>query len=271
LNNKRKTKLRQGSDFTTNSSRNSKKQFKEKIIEAQFNNSENNYCLCRESFELTHMIQFEDCSEWFHKECIKIPKYQMKKTKIKNCPSCFFLHEDSTNKFPHFIERKIEFSKFQEILKVSHYLSKFLLDEKIDEIKYIQSKMDSLEEGMVKLNRLISDKQLHNEKLTSCYLPLHDIASLYLYIPVKIDSIENKLKQFAKCIFEEITSEKFADIKQPYYQYEKSDGPVNDFCLSPKLMSLKNDASVDHSAPQLNQLSVNSSDKNAAATQINQS
>jgi acyl-CoA synthetase (AMP-forming)/AMP-acid ligase II len=202
LNNKRKTKLRLGSESSYSHPRNSKKKVKEKLINAIYNQYENNYCLCRESYELTSMIQFNECEEWFHKECIKIPKYQMKRIKTKMCPACFFLHQIKCDKFLYFDKRKIPFERFLTILKTAKVLSNFILDERIDEIFYIQAKLKKLEQNFYKVANKIQANIQNGKELKSMWSHVHNVAALYIYLPVKIESVELKLHHLSKLVLE---------------------------------------------------------------------
>jgi hypothetical protein len=204
LNNKRKTKLRLGTENYNSNPRNSKKKIKEKLINAIYNQYESIYCLCREPYELTSMIQFDRCGEWFHKECIKIPKYQMKRIKTKNCPACFFLHQSKCDKFPHFRKRKIPFERFLSILKTAKVLSHFILDERIDEIFYIENKLRSLNQNLLNVKNKMKSLIEQGKELTSMWNCLHNVAALYIYLPVKIDSIESTLLQISKQVLEKL-------------------------------------------------------------------
>ena len=217
LNNKRKTKLRLGTESFNSNDKLSKKRVKEKVITAIFNQTEAKYCLCREPYELTSMIQFTECIEWFHKECIKIPKYQMKRIKTKNCPACFFLHESKCDKFPHFRKRKISFDKFMTIFKTAKVLSNFVLDERIDEIFYIQNKLKLLESELKKLEQKFEEKVAKGEPLTSMWPDLHAVASLYIYLPILIDPVETSLLSISKRVLQQLASEQNqagSDIRQ---------------------------------------------------------
>jgi hypothetical protein len=205
LNNKRKTKLRLGTDSFNSDSKAQKKKIKERIINAIYGKNQNEYCLCREPYELTSMIQFTNCSEWFHKECIKIPKYQMKRIKTKNCPACFFLHESKTDKFPHFRKRKIPFEKYLVILKTAKVLSNFILDERIDEIFYIQTKLYRLERDLSAIKADYLQKIRQDQSITAMWTQLHGVASLYIYLPVKNDLIEETLLSISKAVLEQLS------------------------------------------------------------------
>lgn len=206
LNNKRKTKLRLGTDSFSSDSKSQKKKVKEKIINAIYGKNQKEYCLCREPYELTSMIQFTNCSEWFHKECIKIPKYQMKRIKTKNCPACFFLHESKTDKFPHFRKRKIPFDQFLSILKTAKVLSHFILDERIDEIFYIQTKLYRLERDLSHIKLDFINKIDNEQSITVLWTQLHAVASLYIYLPVKNDLIEETLLFISKAVLKQLNN-----------------------------------------------------------------
>ena len=205
LNNKRKTKLRLGTDSFSADSKGSKKKMKEKLIHAIYGKNQTEYCLCRETFELTSMIQFTNCHEWFHKECIKIPKYQMKRIKTKNCPACFFLHESKADKFPHFRKRKIPFERFLAILKTAKVLSHFILDERLDEIFYIQAKLGRLESDLSAIKRQFSEKSSKREDITTLWTQLHAVALLYIYLPVKNDIVEDSLLTISKQVLKQLS------------------------------------------------------------------
>ena len=198
LNNKRKTKLRLGTDTYNPNPRNSKKKVKEKLINAIYNQYDNMYCLCREPYELTSMIQFDGCGEWFHKECIKIPKYQMKRIKIKNCPACFFLHQSKSAKFPHFQKRKIPLERFLSILKTAQVLSHFILDERVDEIFYIKDKLNRLNTNLSDIKQKMKKLLQQGKELSVMWNILHNVAALYIYLPVKIPSVETVLLQISQ-------------------------------------------------------------------------
>ena len=205
LNNKRKTKLRLGTE-PYSGLKQSKRKVKEKLINAIYNQVEVKYCLCREPYELTSMIKFDDCEEWFHKECIKIPKYQMKRIKTKNCPACFFLHQSKCDKFPHFRKRKIPFPRFLTILKTAKVLSSFILDERIDEIFYIKTKLYRLRNDLDKIRGQVSRKLSQGRDLTCMWTSLHNVAALYIYLPVHIESVEKTLLSISRKVLDKLNN-----------------------------------------------------------------
>lgn len=206
LNNKRKTKLRLGTEsFGAEPKQQKKKKAREKLICAIYNQTAEQYCLCREPFELSSMIQFNDCEEWFHKECIKIPKYQMKRIKTKNCPACFFLHQSKCDKFPHFRRRKIPFARFVEILKMAKALAQFVLDERVDEIFYIEAKLFRLKTELSEIQKQASRRLGLGQDLTCLWTSLHKVAVLYIYLPVHIPLVENSLLSISRKVLEKLS------------------------------------------------------------------
>lgn len=198
LSNKRKTKLRQNFGAVESTSRTGKRKPKPKILHAMhIMNNEELYCLCQEKYELTSMLQFSECEEWFHKECIKIPKYQMRKTKEKFCPACFFLHPEKSEKFKHFSERKRSFSHFLNLYRTAKVLANFLLDSSIDEVFHIHFKLVQLHEKINGLLRLLEVRRLQNQALSPCWKDLHTVTLMYLYVPVYIESVEKTLKNIS--------------------------------------------------------------------------
>ena len=203
LSNKRKTKLRQNFGAVESNPRAGKRRPKEKILHAIYIVNKEDYCLCQERYELTSMLQFSECDEWFHKECIKIPKYQMRKTKEKFCPACFFLHPEQSEKFRLFSERKRPFVHFLNVYKSARILGKFLLDSSIDEVFYIHQKLNQLHQRLADLLKIIELRRAQSQALSPCWKQLHTVTLLYLYIPVHIESVQTTLKQISLSIISE--------------------------------------------------------------------
>lgn len=161
-----------------------------KILPIVFNQTEQEYCLCREKYEIigSTMLKYNKCDEWFHKECIKLPKYRMEKVNDDYCIACDFLESRLNNKLESFIQSKVEENKYMEIFKSYMYLKTYLLDEKIDFIDYVHKKMKRMTEG---LDLLINEIENLNEKPRKSRV--HNLALLYLYLPVRIENIEKIL------------------------------------------------------------------------------
>jgi hypothetical protein len=158
-----------------------------KVVPIYFFGSEE-FCMCRESFEIKSMMQYNICSEWFHQECIKMPSHLIEKNKDDYCFGCDYLNAKPSDKANEFLGRKISDEKFNEILRSYFLLKDFLVDEEVDFVGYLVRKTEKLTAEIEEAERLIEslDKELATKAI-------HNSAILYLYIPVELSAIKGKI------------------------------------------------------------------------------
>ena len=161
-----------------------------KILPIVFNQTEQEFCVCREKYEIigSGMLRYSKCEEWFHKECLRMSKHRVEKASDEYCMACDFLEGRTSSKLESFIAGKMEESKFMEIFKSYMYLKNYLLDEQIDFIEFVHKKLKRMTEG---LDLLINELGNLNDKTRRSRT--HNLTLLYLYLPVKIGNIEAAL------------------------------------------------------------------------------
>lgn len=161
-----------------------------KILPIVFNQTEQEYCLCREKYEIigSSMLKYNKCDEWFHRECLKLPNYRTEKVHEDHCLACDFLEGRLSPKLEAFLQGKVEEAKYLEVFNSSMYLKNYLLDEKVDFIDYVHKKIKRMTEG---LDLFVNEIDNLNEKTRKSRV--HNLALLYLYLPVRIENIEATL------------------------------------------------------------------------------
>lgn len=158
-----------------------------KITPVYFFGSEE-FCMCRETFEIKNMMQYNVCSEWFHQECIKMPSYLIEKNKDDYCFGCDYLEGRPNDKTHEFLNRKVSDEKFNEILKTYYLLKELIIDEEVDFVGYLVRKMDKLTVEIDEAEHLI--QSIDKAKALKA---VHNCAILYLYIPVELSAIKDKI------------------------------------------------------------------------------
>lgn len=150
-------------------------------------------CMCRETFEITEMVQFNVCSEWFHLECIKMQNNAVEKNKEDFCFGCDFLNNRKNAKINELQKRKLKFEWFLEAMKTCFLIESFIVDPVLDFLVFIHKKIKLLKTLIAQLRgNLYTSVETSKNGLNEA---LHSIALLYLYIPVENITISEFILQ----------------------------------------------------------------------------